>query len=92
MKRNLLCISNGSVGKICIDQIKKYKKYNKIIVLRLNRNINKKLICTKIKNFKSTKENLDVILGFANISDLSKNEEIFNIINKLNLNFINFYN
>jgi len=91
MKRELLCIGNGSVGKICIDQIKKFKKYSKIILFKPSRNINKRLLSKKINYFKSTKKNLDIILGFANISDLGKNEEIFKIINKLNLNIINFY-
>lgn len=91
MNKILLCISNGSVGKICIDQIKNNKKYKKITLLRLNRNTNKKILIKKIKNFISSKEKLDVILGFANISNLNKNKEMFDIISKLNINLINFY-
>ena len=91
MKKILLFFSNGSVGKICIDQIKKNKKYEKIISLRLNRNDNKRILLKKIKNFIFSKKKLDVILGFANISNLKKNEEIFGIISKLNINLINFY-
>ena len=91
MNKILLCIGNGSVGKICVDQIKKNKKYKKIILLKLNRNANKKIIIKKIKYFISLKKKFDVILGFANISSLYKNEEIFNIIKKLNIKLINFY-
>ena len=91
MKKILICISNGSVGKICINQIKKSKKYKKITLLSLNRNINKKILIKKIKDFISLKEKPDVILGFANILNLKKNEEIFDIISKLKINIINFY-
>lgn len=91
MKKSLICISNGSVGKICIDQFKKNKRYNKITLVRLTSKFNEKSLCRKIMNLKSFSKNLDVILGFANISNLNKNEEIFNIIKKLNVNLINFY-
>ena len=90
MKKKLICIGAGSVGKICINQFRLKKNYLKIHIVRINKKFNKKLLLKKIISFKEKNYINDIIIGFANISNLDENKKIFDFLIKNKFNLINF--
>lgn len=90
MKKILVCIGYGSVGRICLDSLKKNSSYKKIEIVDIPNKFTKTLLFNKLKKF-GNQNNLDVIVGFANISNLKKNEQIFKLVTNLKYNIINVF-
>lgn len=88
MRELLICIGNGSVGKISIDTIRKKKIYKKIKIINISKKINKLILDNKIKKI-NNKNIPDIIIGFANIKNLKRNEQIFDILKNSNYKLIN---
>ena len=92
MKKTLVCISKGSVGRVCLDILKKkdiYKK--KIEILNISKKkINKSVLQNKLKKI-SNHGPIDVMIGFASIKNRKINEEIFNFLKNLNYNIVNIF-
>tara|TARA_B100000989_G_scaffold87695_1_gene63222 strand:- start:18418 stop:19032 length:615 start_codon:yes stop_codon:yes gene_type:complete len=84
--KNLLCIGNGSVSKISLNSTIKTKKFNKIKIINFSKNADPLSISNKLK--KKRKEFLNVLIGFANIKNLKKNEEMFNLLKKFEFKLI----
>ena len=47
MKNFLICIGNGTVGKICIDNLKYQRKYKKYKIIKIIKNEKKKIFKKK---------------------------------------------
>ena len=90
MKKILACISDGSVGKICMDILVKKNIYHKIIIINTSRKIKNINIVNQLKKI-DQKYLIDVIIGFANISELKVNADMFNILKNLNISLINVF-
>ena len=84
--KNLLCIGNGSVSKISLNTLKKTKKFNKIEIISFSKNTDTSLISKKLKI--KREKFLNALIGFANIQNLKKNEEIFNLVKKYKFKLI----
>ena len=90
MKKTLVCIGHGSVGKICLDSLKKNSQYKKFEIIQIPHKFSKTILLNKIKKIGDQRD-IDLISGFANILNLKKNEEIFKVIKNLKYNVINFF-
>ena len=90
MKKILVCIGEGSVGKICIDILTKKKNYHEIKIIKSSKKIKNISIINQIKTIHK-KYLIDVIIGFANIKELKENEDMFNILKNLKINLINVF-
>lgn len=84
--KNLLCIGNGSVGKISLITVLKKKKFNKIKTINFPKNADASLISKKLRIIR--KEYLNALIGFSNIKNLKKNEEMFDLLKKFKFKFI----
>jgi len=90
MKKTLICVGLGSTGKISLDIIKKNNKYQNYKILDLPHNFNKIVLKNQLKKIGSENK-VDLVIGFANIKNLKKNEEIYNILKASGYNIINVF-
>lgn len=88
MKKILICIGNGSVAKISLDILQKQENYQNIKIIKIPNNFNNEIFNNIIKKLKKYKKS-DFILGFANISKLEKNWEVFQFFKLKGFKFIN---
>tara|TARA_Y100000768_G_C23848537_1_gene619798 strand:- start:262 stop:867 length:606 start_codon:yes stop_codon:yes gene_type:complete len=79
VKKYFICFGLGSTGKYSINILKK-EKYSVYKVIKKN--------FTRINYKKILKVTNKAIIGFADIKDLSKNEDIFNFLKKKKFNFV----
>tara|TARA_B100001248_G_C27356932_1_gene444324 strand:+ start:839 stop:1459 length:621 start_codon:yes stop_codon:yes gene_type:complete len=89
MKKNLVCIGNGSVAKISVEILKNEKTYQNIKIIQIPNNFKDKKVFNNLVNKLRKNNETDFILGFANIKLLEKNWEVFQFFKKKGVKFIN---